>query len=51
MFVKGNKKLMTITKTLTYYITEFITAIKRFMIQTPGANVIKLFTAGIYEFS
>jgi hypothetical protein len=36
VFVKVNKKLLTITKTLTEYIAEFITAVKSFMIQALG---------------
>ncbi len=36
MFVKVNKKLLTITKSLTEYITEFIMTVKSFMIQAPG---------------
>ncbi len=44
MFVKVNKKLLTIAKTLTCYITEFITAIKSFMKQAPG-HVIKTIVA------
>jgi hypothetical protein len=36
VFVKENKKFLTITKTLAKYILEFIMAVKSFMIQTPG---------------
>jgi hypothetical protein len=36
MFVKVNKKFLTISKTLAYYITDFITAIKSLMAQAPG---------------
>jgi hypothetical protein len=32
VFVKANKKCLTITKTLGYYTTEFITSIKSFLI-------------------
>jgi len=35
VFVKVNKKLLIITKTPLEYITEFITALKSFMIQVP----------------
>ncbi len=41
MFVKVNEKLLTITKTLTYYITEFITAVKSFIIKASGVHVVK----------
>ena len=37
VFVKGNKKWLTISKALGYFITELITAVKSFMIQAPGA--------------
>jgi len=33
--IKVNKKLWTITNTLAWYITEFITVVKSFMIQAP----------------
>ncbi len=36
MFVKASKKLLTIAKVLTYCTTEKNTAVKSFMIQTPG---------------
>ncbi len=34
-FVKANKKLLTVTKTLAYYFKKIITAAKSFMIQAP----------------
>ncbi len=42
---------MEVANTLAYYDTATITAIKSFIVQALGANVIKLFTAVIYEFS
>jgi hypothetical protein len=36
VFVKANKKLLTIMKTLTYYIMELIIEVKSFMIRAPG---------------
>ncbi len=50
VFVKASQKCLTITKALAYYTTEFITAVKRFMVHAPAANVIKLFTAVTYAF-
>ncbi len=35
--------------TLVYYDTATITAVKSFIVQAPGANVIKLFSDVIYE--
>ncbi len=47
--------LVTVTvaeaNTLAYYNTATIMAVKSFIVQAPGANLIKLFTAIIYEFS
>ena len=37
--------------TLAYYDMATINAIKSFIVQAPGANVIKLFTAVIYHHS
>ena len=39
---------MEVANTLAYYDTATITAVKSFIVQAPGANVIKLFTAVIY---
>jgi hypothetical protein len=41
-FVKNNQKGLTIAKTLGYYTMEFISAAKRFMIQAPGVDAIKV---------
>ncbi len=35
--------------TLAYYDTTTITAVKSFIVQAPGANVIKLFKAVVYK--
>jgi len=43
VFVRDNKKLLTIKETLAQYITVFIISVKYFMIQAPGANSMKLF--------
>jgi hypothetical protein len=51
VFVKVNEKLLTITKTLTYYITEFIVAVKSFTIQAQGVYVVKLFRIVIYNWA
>ncbi len=50
VFVKENKKFLTIAKTLAQYIMEFITAVKGFTTQAPGEikwleKVIKLITS------
>jgi hypothetical protein len=42
VFVKASKNRLLITKALAYYITEFITAVKYFMIEAPVACIIKL---------
>jgi hypothetical protein len=42
VFVKASKKCLTIAKALAYCTTEFIMAVKSFIVQAPGANVIKL---------
>ncbi len=42
---------MTITETQTYYFTEFITAVKSFMMQAPEASDIKPITAVIVVIS
>ena len=39
---------MEVANTLAYYDTATITAVKSFIVQAPGANVIKLFTMVIY---
>jgi hypothetical protein len=44
VFVKVNKKLLAITKTLAQYITEFIMAVKGFMMQGLSVIVIKHFS-------
>jgi hypothetical protein len=49
--VKVSKKCLTITKALAYYTTELITTIKCYILQTPGACTIKLFTAVIVAVS
>ncbi len=36
VFVIANKKWLTTTNALGYYTTEFITALKGFMIKAPG---------------
>ncbi len=36
--------------TLAYYDTAIITAVKSFIVQAPGDNVMKPFTAIIYAF-
>ncbi len=41
---------MAVANTLAYYITATITTVKSFIVQDPGANVIKLFTGVIYGF-
>ncbi len=41
VFIKAIKKLMTITKTLAQYITDFLMAVKSFMIQAQGVKVTK----------
>ncbi len=38
------------TNTLASYENLYISAVKSFTVQAPGANVIKLFTAVSYEF-
>ncbi len=38
------------TNPLAYYDNPSITAVKSFIVQTPGANVIKLFLSVIYGF-
>jgi hypothetical protein len=45
---KVNKKFLTITNTLAYYV---ITGMKRFMIQAPEVCAINLFTAAIVAVS
>jgi hypothetical protein len=35
---------MEVANTLAYYDTETITAVKSFIVQAPGVNVIKLFS-------
>ncbi len=50
-FAIGSHLLLALTNTLAFYVTELITAVIIFMIQAPGANPIKLFTAEIYGFS
>jgi hypothetical protein len=40
-----------VTNALAYHDTEFITIVKFVYSTGPGANLIKLFTAVIYEFS
>ncbi len=40
---------MEVANTLAYYYTATITAVKSFIVQAPGANVIKLFTVVIYH--
>ncbi len=42
---------MQVANTLAYYHMAIITAVKSFIVQAPGANVISLITAVIYEFS
>ncbi len=42
---------MIVTNTLAYYEIELMKFVNSFMIQTPGAHVIKLFTAVSYVFS
>ncbi len=44
-------KPLKITKTLAYYGTQFITAIKSFMIHAHGVNVIQLFSLNLWHFS
>ncbi len=44
------RKRMRVTNTLAYNSAIIITMIKSFIIQFPGANPIKLFTAVIYGF-
>jgi len=39
---------MEVANTLAYYYTATITAVKSFIVQAPGANVIKHFTLVIY---
>ncbi len=41
-FVKVKKKFWTISETSAWYIMECITALKSFMMQAPGACIIKL---------
>ena len=41
---------MEVANNLTYYDMATITAIKSFIVQAPGHNVIRLLTAVIYEF-
>jgi hypothetical protein len=41
---------MTVTTTLAYYDTATITAVKCFIVQAPGSNIIKLFLSVIYIF-
>jgi len=36
-----------VTNTLAYHVTELITAVNSFIIEAPGARIIKLFTVGI----
>jgi hypothetical protein len=43
--------LLAIQKILAFCGVKFITAVKSFMIQATGINVIKLFTAVIYKLS
>ncbi len=49
-FAVVSHSLLALTNTLAFYITELITAVISFMIQAPGANVIKLFTVISYVF-
>jgi hypothetical protein len=39
------------TSAIAYYEKSYLTAVKSFIILTPGANVKKLFTAISYDFS
>jgi hypothetical protein len=41
---------MAVANTLAYYITATITAVKSFIVQTPGACIITNITAVIYGF-
>ncbi len=42
---------MAVANTLAYYVTATITAVKSFIVQAPGENIIKLFRSVIYGFS
>jgi hypothetical protein len=42
---------MEVENTLAFYDTTKVTAVKSFIVQAPGVNVIKLFTAVSYDFS
>ncbi len=44
-------KWLIVANTLAYYDAAEITAVKSFVVQAPGANPIKLYTAVIYVFS
>ncbi len=41
---------MEVANTLTYFDTATITVVKSFMVQDPGANVMKIFAAVITNF-
>jgi hypothetical protein len=43
--IKLGWKSLTVTNTLAYFITELVTAVKYFIVQTPVACTVKLFTA------
>ncbi len=42
---------MAVTNTLAYNFMVTIMTVKGFIVQTPGTNVIKLYTAANYKFS
>jgi hypothetical protein len=43
--IKLGWKSFTVTNTLAYFITELVTAVKYFIVQTSVACTVKLFTA------
>ncbi len=49
--ISPNLVTLEVANALAYYDTATITVVKGFMVQAPGANVIKLFLSVIYELS
>ena len=48
LFVKASKEWLIMAKALAYCTTKYITAVKRFMIQAPDDDILKLFTTLIF---
>ncbi len=49
--IRHGWKCMAVTTFIAYSNIETITAVKGFIVQSPGPNVIKLFVVVIYECS